>query len=155
MPNRFPAIVTYSARFREALGVLCTETPALDMCRAWLDTDDENLQEWVLNHARLDWAQGIGVIDCARGLADAPEEGCPEHVSLGVERLLRAVAASPLPSRIRGKRPVPKKMPAGVSEDDFWEAWCTNMLTTNAAGEIQFTHYYDFDSVTETPAESS
>lgn len=141
------AIVTYSRRFQDALGTLCTDTPPIDMCRAWLDADDESLQEWVLNHSRLEWAQGIGVIDAARVLADQSEEGRPELVTQGVERLLRAVRTEPLATRMKARRRIPKSFPAGVTEDDFWEAWHLNMVTTLPDDRLHLTNYYDYSDL--------
>lgn len=67
---------TYSQRVAETLGLFCTETPPLDMVQSWCFSDDDALQQWVLTHLRLSWAQGIGAIDAARCMADLYEEGC-------------------------------------------------------------------------------
>jgi hypothetical protein len=90
MHSRFPAVVTYTSRFIESLGVLCSQTPEPAMCRACLESEDESLQEWVLEHMRVDWVMGIGTTDAARFLADQVEEGRPELVTHGVEQLCRA-----------------------------------------------------------------
>jgi hypothetical protein len=92
-------LVPYSARFAEALGVLCTEAPPLAMCIAWLDASNEDLQEWVLNHVRLSWAQGIETIDAARNIAERCEEGRPELLSYGEELAARSLAVAPVQLR--------------------------------------------------------
>lgn len=66
---------TYTERFVQALGLLCTKEPPAEMCEAWLFSDDERLQEWAIEHARMTWAQGIGTIDAAREMAEHCEEG--------------------------------------------------------------------------------
>lgn len=149
MSSRFPAIVPYSARFREALGVLCTDTPALTMCRAWLESDDESLQEWVLNHARLEWAQGIGIIDAARVMANQPDEGRAELVSHEVELLLRAADAAPLPTSVRKQQRVPKTLPKGATIQSFWDAKSMNMLVIATDQKLHTTVYYDYSALRE------
>jgi len=70
------APTTYLQRFGDALALLCSGLrPTDDMMAAWLDIaqDDHRLQEFAIEHGPS-WAQGIGVIDAARVLADQPEE---------------------------------------------------------------------------------
>lgn len=95
--NHATPIIPYTHRFREALSFLCVKAPPLDMCVAWLESDNERLQEWVLEHMKNDWATGIGTIDTARFMAEQVEEGRVELVSHGVERLLRRLQSGPLP----------------------------------------------------------
>ena len=78
MPNKRRSAhvqTTYTQRFAQALGFLCTKEPPFEMCEAWLFSDDERLQEWALEHVRASWAQGIGTIDAAREMAEHCEEG--------------------------------------------------------------------------------
>lgn len=147
MPSCQPAILPYSVRFAEALGTLCTQTPALHMCRAWLESDDEQLQEWVLEHMRVSWATGIGTIDTARLLAEQVEEGRPELVSAGVELLLRHIASSPLPMRKRGRRLTAISAPRGVRAADVADALAMDMAALAVDGALHLTAHFDFSAV--------
>lgn len=87
-------IVTYTERFHAALTALCIREPSAELSRQWLDdgADEaahEELQSFACDNARLAWAQGIGMLEAARSLADACEEGRPEMLTYGQERLLR------------------------------------------------------------------
>lgn len=67
---------TYLQRLGDALELLCAgHRPPDEMMTAWLDTDrdDMRLQSFACEHGPS-WAQGIGVIDAARTLADEPTE---------------------------------------------------------------------------------
>lgn len=65
---------TYLERFIEVLGLLSRAVPPREMCEAWLNDESEELQGWVASNARMDWMSGIGAIEAAQALADAPEE---------------------------------------------------------------------------------
>jgi hypothetical protein len=78
-----PETITYTERFATALAALCTARPPMSMCADWIcDPDSEELQQWVLTHMRLEWAQGIGLIDAAHQAAQHCEEGRPELTSI-------------------------------------------------------------------------
>ena len=67
---------TYLQRFGDAVALLCSgHRPPDEMLAAWLDTksDDHRLQAFACEHGPS-WAQGIGVIDAARVVADQPTE---------------------------------------------------------------------------------
>lgn len=67
---------TYTDRFVEAMGLLCTETPPKAMCEAWLFAEDEELQHWVMEgRHKAEWATGIGTIEAAEHMAEHCEEG--------------------------------------------------------------------------------
>lgn len=71
---------TYLRRFGDAMALLCGgKRPSDEVLTAWLDTDadDMRLQEFAVEHGPA-WAQGIGLIDAARTMADQPTEGV-EH----------------------------------------------------------------------------
>lgn len=87
---------TPASRFAQALGAFCTESPDPDMCWRWLETEDDQLQEWVIDHLRFEWMQGIEAIDAARAVSDTPVEGDPTHLSRTEEQLLRRLKCGPL-----------------------------------------------------------
>tara|TARA_B100001105_G_scaffold12875_1_gene9431 strand:+ start:1591 stop:2070 length:480 start_codon:yes stop_codon:yes gene_type:complete len=119
MPIRQLAIITYTRRFHEALRLLCTETPPLELCVAWLESDDDRLQEWVLEHTKTDWATGIGTIDSAHFMADQVEEGRAEIVAHGVERVMRHLQREPIDVSWRQGRWVADACPANLRQDDI------------------------------------
>jgi hypothetical protein len=122
MPAHQPAIITYTQRFQEALGLLCTKTPPLELCAAWLESGDEGLQSWVLEHMKSEWATGIGTIDAARFMAEQVEEGRDELVSHGVERVLRHLQREPIAMSRRRGRWVVDSCPAGLRQEDINQA---------------------------------
>lgn len=76
VPPESSGPTTHLQRFGDALAMLCAgHRPSDEMMAAWLDIaqDDHRLQEFAIEHGPS-WAQGIGVIDAARVLADQPEE---------------------------------------------------------------------------------
>jgi len=119
MPTRQLAIISYTQRFREALGLLCTETPPLNLCVAWLESDDDVLQAWVQEHMKTDWATGIGTIDAACFMADQVEEDRDELVTLGVERVLRHLQREPIELKWCRGRWVADSCPANLQQDDI------------------------------------
>ena len=75
-PADWTTPTTYLQRFGEAMALLCSgHRPPDEMLSAWLDTEreDQRLQAFAMEHGPS-WAQGIGVIDAARVLADTPTE---------------------------------------------------------------------------------
>lgn len=85
---RFPSIWQIAPlpklvdRVSHALALLCDEPPPMDLVQLWLDldeswveSDEDNLQDWVSNHARLPWSMGITVIEASITLARSPNEG--------------------------------------------------------------------------------
>lgn len=113
-------LVPFTTRFADVIALLCTEKPSIELCRDWLDDKSEDLQEWVLDRLRLGWAQGIGVIDAARLLADQPEEGRPEFLSERGEAVARYLEAngSITVAFKRNKWRVPQ-VPEGLIEHDI------------------------------------
>lgn len=80
VPDDWTTPTTYLRRFGDAMALLCAgHRPADEVLTAWLDTDadDMRLQEFAVEHGPA-WAQGIGIIDAARMMADQPTEGV-EH----------------------------------------------------------------------------
>lgn len=68
----------YLQRFSEAMTLLCNgNQPSEELLQAWLDDESEALQDFAATYGPS-WAQGIGLIDAARLMADQPTEG-PEH----------------------------------------------------------------------------
>jgi hypothetical protein len=68
----------YLERFADALEILCTERPPLELCELWLrhvEPQGVLLQDWAINHTRANWGTGIGVLEAAEVLAETPEEG--------------------------------------------------------------------------------
>lgn len=72
-----PVPTTWPQRFTQALTVLCGEAPPVATAIAWFEPgcDSIELLDWVGEHCRLSWAQGIVAIEAAEMLANAPEEG--------------------------------------------------------------------------------
>jgi hypothetical protein len=67
---------SFMERFMQALTVLCGGVePPEAMCAAWCCQATEELQEWVLDHEKLEWASGISIIEAAEMLANSPKEG--------------------------------------------------------------------------------
>lgn len=71
-------------RFQSAMALLCNDhIPSTDLCARWLLDDDDlssdarqiDLQEWALEHSKLNWPMGIGIIEAALTLAHNPAEG--------------------------------------------------------------------------------
>jgi len=58
----------------EVLGLLCTESPPLELVLQWVTGQSEDLQEWALNHShgRLSWATGIALVEAALAIAHEP-----------------------------------------------------------------------------------
>lgn len=74
--NNWMTPTTYLQRFGDAMELLCGgHRPPDEMMAAWFDTelDDCRLQDFACSHGPS-WAQGIGVIDAARVVADQPTE---------------------------------------------------------------------------------
>jgi dsDNA-binding SOS-regulon protein len=46
--------------------------PLTEMIRLWLTTENNILQDWVVNNIGIDWAQGINIIEAALALAGEP-----------------------------------------------------------------------------------
>lgn len=66
----------YLDRFIEALALLCGgAVPPRELAEQWELGTSEALQDWAVNHVAARWATGIGAIDAAQALANAPEEG--------------------------------------------------------------------------------
>ena len=137
MSPRQTAIIGYTQRFRETLGMLCSQTPPHELCVAWLESDDERLQEWVLEHMKSNWATGIGTIDAARFMADndQAEEGRKELVSYGVERVLRHLLLEPISvRRLRGRwGAVP--CPPGLQQDSIRHAIDEGLVLVSDPGK--------------------
>jgi hypothetical protein len=58
-------------RFIEVLCLLCAGAfPTVEMVNAWLDTDDESLQQWCIAEAGLSYLTGIGIIEAAQMLVE-------------------------------------------------------------------------------------
>jgi hypothetical protein len=63
-------------RFQEALRLLTGSQPTIEMCKAWVADDNEDLQEWVNTQRHTpEWVQGIAIIDAARLMATQPVDG--------------------------------------------------------------------------------
>jgi hypothetical protein len=146
MSTRQLAIITYTQRFRESLRLLCTDTPPLELCVAWLESDDERLQEWVLEHMKSDWATGIGTIDAARFMAEQVEEGRDELVSHGVERVLRHLQREPIAISHRRGRWVADVCPAGLQQDDIRQTIFDGLTLLSDKGQgkatLRISHQY-------------
>ncbi|MEJ6003835.1 hypothetical protein [Paucibacter soli] len=111
----------YSVRFQEALSLLCTEKPAIELCVSWIERQNEELQGWVASHLRADWAQGIGTIDAARLMAELCEEGRPEMLSEAGERVARYLVKTPILMIRRGNSWRPKSCPPELDVKDIME----------------------------------
>ncbi|MFK4705613.1 hypothetical protein ABIC83_002452 [Roseateles asaccharophilus] len=113
-------LVPFTTRFADAIGLLCTETPSIELCREWLDDRSDDLQEWVIDRLRLSWAQGIGVIDAARLLAGEAEEGRPEFLTERGEVVARHLAASgPIAVVFKRNKWRAPQVPEGMIEHDI------------------------------------
>lgn len=70
-------------RFRETISLLCAGYyPRKEIVDAWLDSDDEELQQWCVANAGLTYLTGISIIEAAQmlveeafGNANIDEEG--------------------------------------------------------------------------------
>lgn len=146
MPTRQLALSTYTQRFRDALGLLCTDAPPLELCVAWLESEDEGLQEWVIDHLRCSWATGIGTIDAARFMAEQTEEGRVELLSHGAERVLRHLQCHPINVSWRRGRWVADDCPAGLRQDDIAQTLSDGLtlLVDNGQGKatLRISHQY-------------
>lgn len=75
-------VVTFIERFTEALTQITGKVPPADLVALWVagdeshcDTGADTLQNWAVDYAPLSWTTGIGVIEAAEALADAPVDG--------------------------------------------------------------------------------
>lgn len=74
-------MITYADRFHGAMVALCGASPGVitrQLCDDWLSHRSEELQDAVFDTPiakRLNWIQGIALIDAAQTLAQQPEEG--------------------------------------------------------------------------------
>lgn len=91
---------THLQRLGDALALLCGGVRPPDrMITDWIgDPDSITLQEFVLAHCALDWAQGIVAIDAAFVLAETPQETAgdeskPQHEEATTARGWRKTAA--------------------------------------------------------------
>lgn len=143
MPSRQLAVIPHSNRVAEVLSLLCIHAPSLSAVREWLFSEDEYLQEFVIDYSRVGWAMGIGTIDAARILAEQVEEGRPELISEGVERLLRAVMAGEVVvRRVRSSWRLTTP-PRRVSDLDLSDALSDNLLAVDGK-MLVLTNHFDF-----------
>lgn len=91
---------THLQRLGDALALLCGGVrPPDELITSWIsDPDSITLQEFVLAHCALDWAQGIVAIYAAFVLAETPEETAgdetkPQHEEATMARGWRKTAA--------------------------------------------------------------
>lgn len=78
------APTTYLQRFGDAVMLLCGGVrPADELLSAWLrdGSEDMRLQNFAIEHGPA-WAQGIGLLDAARVMADQPTEGVEHEYAL-------------------------------------------------------------------------
>lgn len=66
---------SYIERFGDALTLLCGARPSDDLIKAWLlDEPDADLMQSFASEHGPSWAQGLGILDAARAIADQPTE---------------------------------------------------------------------------------
>lgn len=55
---------------RDALNLMLKKEVPMEMIDAWFDSDDEELQHYCIEHMKLEWPMGIGLIEAAMELVD-------------------------------------------------------------------------------------
>lgn len=67
---------TWLERFQAAIAQLCNgNIPPFALCEEWnKQSESLELQDWVINHSGLKWAQDIAILDAAQMLANQPIE---------------------------------------------------------------------------------
>lgn len=60
----------WRALMLEALNMMLKKNATIEMVDAWLDSDDECLQQFCIDHSKLNWPMGIGLIEAAMELVD-------------------------------------------------------------------------------------
>ena len=73
-------MIDYKERFTLALHHICGECPPSHLVEDWILHRNEDLQEWVLNSTIPWWVMGIGVIEAAMAMANAPIDGEPDKI---------------------------------------------------------------------------
>ena len=68
-------------RFQEAIWSIIGRWPSIEMINEWFDTDEEEFQHWCIEHARVQWMTGIGIIEAAYLLI----EGAFENANIDAE----------------------------------------------------------------------
>jgi hypothetical protein len=72
---------TLLQRMSDAVALLCGgKRPSNAMVQGWLDNTSEELQNFAASHGPA-WAQGIGLLDAARVMADQPVEGVDHEMA--------------------------------------------------------------------------
>lgn len=75
-PLSVSAGTRYLDRVIDALALLCGgKQPPRELVVQWEDGTSEELQSWAVSNIVVRWGTGIGAIEAAQAMADAPEEG--------------------------------------------------------------------------------
>jgi len=64
----------YVESFTSVLGCLCHREPPRSLILEWIRENNNNLQVWVLNNCKLEWAQGIVIIEATMSIAGNIQE---------------------------------------------------------------------------------
>ncbi len=90
---------TLLQRMSDAVALLCGgKRPSNAMVQGWLDNTSEELQNFAASHGPA-WAQGIGLLDAARVMADQPVEGVDHEMAPQPEAVTQADIAAERSSR--------------------------------------------------------
>jgi hypothetical protein len=65
---------SFNLRIQKVLSLLCEEEPSIGLIDDWLINESEEIISWILSKCKLNWAQGIEIIEAAQSIAESPQE---------------------------------------------------------------------------------
>jgi hypothetical protein len=64
----------FNVRIQKILSLLCDGEPDLKLIDNWLYNYSDEIIPWILSKCKLDWAQGIVVMEAAQSIAENFQE---------------------------------------------------------------------------------